>query len=139
MTTFVEKGWGEDYVEDDELKKKLAEHFKKEAVMFDDLVTQVNNMSSASRSFKSDETSFNDHYEGCMKNLSAAKTAIDHSQFEAGQDLSDMRLQLKGTRQATDFAIEKSRADSELKIRQMRIDANKRMDLMEEEAREREK
>ena len=56
MTTFVEQGWGEDYVKNDPLKQKIAEHFEKEDVMFDHLVTQVNNISSASRSFKSDES-----------------------------------------------------------------------------------
>ena len=74
-----------------------------------------------------------------MKKLRAAKTAIDHSQFEAGQDLDGMRLQFEGARKSTDLSIEQSRADSELRIQQMRIESMERMDLMEEEAREQEK
>ena len=103
-------------------------------------------MSSASCSFKSDSTSFTDHYEECMKNLSAAKTAIEHSRVDAGKDLDDIRLQIEGSREATnkaivqsrretDRAIEQSRVDSKMEITQMRLDATKRMDLMEKEAR----
>ena len=115
MTTFVAQGWGGDYVEEDPLKQKLAHHFEKEAIILDELVTQVNSMTNASRSSKLDETSFNDHYEECMRSLKELKTAMEHSQIETGQDMEDLRFLLEENCGATTRAI----ADSQVKIEQM--------------------
>ena len=76
MTTFGEQGWGDDNIEEDPVKHKLAIHFENEAVILDDLVTQDNHLTNASCSSKSDETSFNDHYEECRKSLKESETAI---------------------------------------------------------------
>ena len=48
MSTYVEQNWGEDFIEEDQLKQKIADHFKKEAEIVDNLVTKVNNTGSTS-------------------------------------------------------------------------------------------
>ena len=39
---------GGGFTEEDQLKQKIADHFKKEAEVVDDLVTKVNNIGNAS-------------------------------------------------------------------------------------------
>ena len=98
-------------------------------------------MSSASCSFKSDSTSFTDHYDECMENLSATKTAIEHSRVDVGKELDDFRVKIAASREATDTAIaqsraetdrkiEQSRVDSKMEIAQMRLDADNRLKQM---------
>ena len=150
MTTFVAQGWGDEYIEEDPLKQKLAHHFEKEAIILDELVTQVNSMTNASRSSKSDETSFNDHYEECMRSLKESKTALVRSQIDTGQNIEDLKVLLEANRGATKRAIadsrreteeliEQSRLDSKESIRKMRIEAQDRINRLEEDANKREK
>ena len=124
---------------------KLAIHFEKEAVIIDELVTQVQQLANHSRSSQSDATSFTENWEECKKNIDFAATNLEKTngsvdklseriernrnaaEKEIRSERNAAKVEMEISRGATERLIEALREETQLAISEMRRKAEARL------------